>query len=179
MRRYLLLASHTTDWQGRPPMVTEGLLFDSPKFEPMMVTMVPPPALPCPGSMAMTVGASYKNCEFAFLTLVLPSTSTRMALCAPTPSGVSQSTEVADTHTTCGHGAPPSEMEGCTLLLPPPKFRPLIVMMVPPPVGPLAGLTSSTIGKFGCAAALPRHAAATANSAAQRPARARANMPRR
>ena len=43
---------------------------------------------------------------------------------------------------TCRHAM---QREGCTLLLPPPKFCPLIVMMVPPPVGPLFGFTSLTL----------------------------------
>ena len=44
--------SQTTLMHGRPPIVTEGLLLVAPKLSPMIVTIVPPDAAPCPGSMA-------------------------------------------------------------------------------------------------------------------------------
>eukprot|EP00960_Hanusia_phi_P055400 762959-Hanusia_phi.AAC.2 len=53
-----VLESHTTFWQGRPPIVTDGLLFVAPKLVPTMVTIVPPDAEPCPGSIAKTEGGS-------------------------------------------------------------------------------------------------------------------------
>eukprot|EP00961_Rhodomonas_salina_P265354 3586880-Rhodomonas_salina.1 len=123
-------------------MVTEGLLFVAPKLFPTIVTIVPPAALPCPGSIAMTDGGSYSKTDSASIGLETPFTSTTTGLCEPTPSGVSQRTEVEETHTTCGQGAPPTATRGWTLPLPVPKFIPPIVIIVPPAVGPLAGLMS-------------------------------------
>mmetsp|Transcript_17350 Transcript_17350/g.34619 ORF Transcript_17350/g.34619 Transcript_17350/m.34619 type:complete len:219 (-) Transcript_17350:37-693(-) len=134
--------SHTTDWQGLPPIVTDGLLLVAPKLFPTIVTIVPPAALPCPGSMARTDGASYLNTDAPFIALVSPLTETVTGLFDPTPSGVSHNTDVDDTHTTCGHGDPPTTILGWTLPLPVPKFMPPIVMMVPPAVGPFSGLMS-------------------------------------
>jgi len=104
--------SHTTLWQGLPPTVTDGLLFVSPKLTPATVTIVPPLAGPWAGSIPSTLGESYRNLLCALGALCLLPTSTTTVLSAPTPSGVSQRTELWLTHTTDGHATPPTVTRG-------------------------------------------------------------------
>ena len=110
------------------------------KFVPVMVMEVPPAVEPLVGETVATVGAAtYVNNEFA--ELVPPTVVTRMLTVPATCAGVVQVAEVAETTLTDVQAVPPTDMP-----VAPVRLVPVMVMVVPPAVGPLAGETEVTVG---------------------------------
>jgi hypothetical protein len=122
-----------------PPIATVAPVT---KFVPVIVTLVPPPVDPDVGAMDVTVGAGprYANafarlplCVSGFVTV----TPTRPAACA----GVVAVIDVALVTVTPVAAVPP-----IATVAPVTKFVPVIVTLVPPPVGPDVGATPTTVG---------------------------------
>jgi hypothetical protein len=130
--------SRFTDVQDAPPNVTDGVPVNP---VPVTVTPVPPVAGPLFGATAVTVGAAtYVNadafdpdCPSGFVTTTF----------APPgdPAGVVQRKEVELSRASDEHAAPPTEAVGV-----PVNPVPVTVMIEPPVAGPLAGVTSVTVG---------------------------------
>jgi len=73
--------------------------------------------------------------------LVPPAVVTRMLAVPALPTGVEQVAEVADVMVTPVHAVPPT-----VIPVAPVKLVPVMVMDVPPAVGPLVGETEATVG---------------------------------
>ena len=111
------------------------------KFVPVTVTVVPPPGGPNAGLTALTVGAaSYVNWSAALVALVPPGVVT-VTSAVPDPAGDVAVMCEASTTVTFVPAFDPKRTE-----VAPVKFVPVIVTLVPPPVGPAAGLSPVTVG---------------------------------
>lgn len=120
-----------------PPMVTARELPDT-KFEPVIVTAVPPAIDPVAGDiLANVIGPIYVNTPGAVV-LDAPSPFVITTSFAPAvPAGVTAVMWVASTKVTLVAAAPPT----VTAREPPEtKFVPVIVTVVPPAIGPVAGV---------------------------------------
>jgi len=73
--------------------------------------------------------------------LVPPGVVTKTLAVPALPAGVVQVEEVADITVTPVHAKPPT-----VILVAPVKLVPVMVMVVPPAVGPLVGETEATVG---------------------------------
>jgi hypothetical protein len=121
-----------------PPIVT--VVAPVTKLVPVMVMDVPPAVGPLAGETEATVGAAtYVNNEFA--ELVPPTVVTRMLTVPATCAGVVQVAEVAEATLTDVQAVPPTDIP-----VAPVRLVPVMVMVVAPVVGPLAGETEVTVG---------------------------------
>jgi hypothetical protein len=117
-----------------PPTVTVA----PPRFVPVMVMEVPPPVEPDVGLTAPMLGAATYENPSVSVAEPLPVVTT--TLTDPTdPDGVLHVTDDED-ETETAHVLPP------TVTVAPERLAPLIVMAVPPDVGPEFGLTEFTVG---------------------------------
>jgi hypothetical protein len=110
------------------------------KFVPVIVTAVPPTAVPLPGLTPVTVGGTtYVNplARLPLCPLTVTVTVTAPAACA----GVVAVIVVLFTTDTAVPAVPPN-----VTVAPEAKFVPVIVTPVPPAAGPLLGLTLVTVG---------------------------------
>jgi len=121
-----------------PPI--ETVVAPVTKFVPVMVMDVPPAVEPLVGETVATVGAAtYVNNEFA--ELVPPAVVTRILTAPAMCAGVVQVAEVAETTLTDVHAVPPTDMP-----VAPVRLVPVMVMVVPPVVGPLVGKMDVSVG---------------------------------
>lgn len=121
-----------------PPKETDDTLLNP---EPVMTTLIPPPVGPLVGETDVTVGlATYVYWSAAEVVLVpfgvVTTTST-----VPVPAGTTALIEVDETTTTELAFAPPK-----LTAVAPSKFSPVIVIAVPPAVGPDVGEIDVTAG---------------------------------
>ena len=121
-----------------PPMVTVTL---PSKLVPVMMISVPPTIGPTVGEMVVMVGTKFEYVNPLALVAVPPAvvttTDTTLALAA----GVTAVMEVADTTVKLVAGTEPNNT-----LVAPDKFVPVMVIVVPPAVGPVNGLTDVMAG---------------------------------
>ena len=133
----LVAETTTTDVAAAPPTDT---LLGLEKFVPEIVIAVPPIVDPDVGLTLSIVGAGfvYVNARGSD---AVPTGVVTATVCAPTvPAAVTAAISVADTTRNVAT-APPT-----LTLLASNKFVPVIVMAVPPRVGPDVGLTLSIVG---------------------------------
>src|ERR1700744_2733489 len=126
-----------TDVAAVPPNVTAVAPV---KFVPVMVTVVPPAIGPLAGLADVTVGTPayvYTPVPVPLPPGVVTTTSTAPAACA----GVVAVMEVALLTVTDVAAVPPN-----VTAVAPVKFVPVMVTVVPPAIGPLAGLADVTVG---------------------------------
>ncbi|CAB4897848.1 unannotated protein [freshwater metagenome] len=111
------------------------------RFEPVIVTTVPPATGPLVGLNAVTVGAATYVNETAFADV--PPAVVAVTVAAPaTPAGVVALIDVADTNVT----AVPAFAPNFTVVAPDTNPLPVIVTTVPAVTGPLVGLNNVTVG---------------------------------
>ena len=120
-----------------PPIVTAVVPV---KLVPVIVTLVPPASGPLLGLMPLTVGAA-PYVYNVFTAFVPPGVVTRTLAVPAVPAGVSAVIEVALTTVTLVAAVPP-----IVTPVAPVKSVPVIVTLVPPAIGPLAGLIPLTVG---------------------------------
>src|SRR3989442_7788758 len=127
-----------------PPTVTVAVVS---KFVPLIVIAMPPAVEPDVGLTPVTVGAggaTYVNWSAALVALDWPPTVTTTSAAPATCAGVVALSCVALTKLTPVATAPPTVTVAVAS-----KFVPLIVIAVPPLVGPEVGLTPVTVGGGG------------------------------
>ena len=128
-----------------PPMVTSvAAQYSLPKSLPVMVISFPPKVLPELGETAVTVGsrAQKNNVSGILLTLVTPSLVT-WTLAEPTPrAGVMQVMLVSLTTLKLVQGKFPPNVTAVA----PVNLVPVMVIEVPPVMGPAFGDTEVTMG---------------------------------
>ncbi len=127
----------TTLVAATPPTVT---LVAPVKIVPVIVIAVPPAVEPVTGETEEIVGGTtYVN---AFVAVAVPFGVVTATLVAPTvPAGVTAVTLVDETTTTLVAAIPPT-----VTLVAPVKLVPVIVIGVPPAVGPVDGETEEIVG---------------------------------
>ena len=127
-----------TEVHAMPPTFTDA---PAKKPVPEIVIVVPPTTLPLLGLTPVTVGGAlyeYRLVPVPLIVFVFVTTT----LAEPAdPAGVVQVMLVADTTTTDVHAEPPT-----VTVAPASKLEPVIVMLVPPAIGPPDGLTLETVG---------------------------------
>ena len=127
----------TTSVAATPPTVT---LLAPVKLVPVMVIAVPPEVGPEVGLTLTMVGAStYVNAPV--LVTVPPTVVTMISLAPACSAGVTAVMEVALTTFTLVAATPPT-----VTLLAPVKLVPVMVIAVPPAIGPDDGLTLEIVG---------------------------------
>src|SRR3989442_1757360 len=127
-----------------PPTVTVAV---ASKFVPLIVIAVPPLVAPEVGLTPVTVGgggAMYMNWSAALVALDWPPTVTITSNVPATCAGVVALICVALTTLTLVAGVPPTVTVALAS-----KFVPVIVIAVPPAIGPEVGLTPVTVGAGG------------------------------
>src|SRR3989442_1657961 len=137
-----------------PPTVTVAV---ASKFVPLIVIAVPPLVGPEVGLTPVTVGgggAMYMNWSAALVALDWPPTVTITSNVPATCAGVVALICVALTTLTLVAGVPPTVTVALAS-----KFVPVIVIAVPPAIGPEGGLTPVTVGAGGGGAAYVNWAA--------------------
>ena len=127
----------TTLVAAAPPTVT---LVAPVKFAPVIVIAVPPAVEPVAGETEEIVGgAKYVN---AFVAVAVPPGVVTSTLFAPAvPADVTAVTLVDETTTTLVAATPPT-----VTLVAPVKSQPVIVIGVPPAVGPHIGVIDVIVG---------------------------------
>jgi hypothetical protein len=121
-----------------PPKVTE---LTPVKFDPVIVTGVPPNVDPVPGETELTTGAvSYVNRSEALVGLV-PAGVVTWTSTIPVPAGVVAVIRLEFATATLVAATPPKVTE-----VAPVKFEPKTVTEVPPAGGPPAGTIPVTVG---------------------------------
>jgi hypothetical protein len=127
-----------------PPKATVS---PAAKFVPVIVTVVPPDTGPLAGETALTVGADgggpYVNWSAELVALVPPGPVT-VTSTVPDPDGEVAVIDVPELTVTPAAAPPPK-----ATVSPAAKFVPVIVTVVPPDTGPLAGETALTVGADG------------------------------
>ena len=126
----------TTLVAATPPTVT---LVAPVKLAPVIVIAVPPAVEPEVGDTEEIVGTTYVN---AFVAVAVPPGVVTATLFAPTvPAGVTAVMLVEETTTTLVAATPPT-----VTLVAPVKSQPVIVIGVPPAVGPDIGVIDVIVG---------------------------------
>ena len=112
------------------------------KLLPVIVTVVPPPVGPEPGLTAVTLGkATNVNRSADEVLDVPPAVVTLISIVPAASAGLAAVIRVAEFTVKLDALVPPKETA-----VAPVKLLPVIVTVVPPPVGPDPGLTAVTLG---------------------------------
>jgi formyltetrahydrofolate synthetase len=134
-----VLLAKDTPVAATPPKVTDGT---ASKFVPVMVTLVPPSVGPELGVTLATVGAGSSYVKPLVSVPLWPPGFVTTTLTAPAAwAGVVAVIEVLLEKDTPVAATPPTVTVGTAS-----KLVPLIVMLVPPSVGPELGETLETVG---------------------------------
>ena len=123
-----------------PPKLT--VVAPMMKFEPLMVTRVPPLDGPDVGVIDVTAGTGMKVKSSAAVLALVPPAVVTSTLTTPEPLGLVAVQVVVELQFTAAAATPPR----VTVVPPTTKFVPVMVTTVPPPVGPLVGAMEVTVG---------------------------------
>ena len=111
------------------------------KFVPVIVILVPPSVTPPDGLTLVIFGTGAMDVNAFVLVTIPPAVVTVTSLLPAVPAGVVAVMEVALTTTKLVAAMPPT-----ATLVAPVKFVPVIVIVVPPVIGPEGGLTLVIVG---------------------------------